>query len=227
VWNEGGPRALRVDAAAGRPFFALGEDGLMAASRLAGDGTPRHGVLDHAQGLAAVEGHDGMPGGAVAFDGTTSELRYALPWFPQEDYSFTAWVRADDVVSGGFQQVFSAWCRGGDDPLRVTVEKGEISARIEAATGYVRTPGVALEAGKWVHVAAVKEGGTLTLYLDGNPAGNTGAARRVVSDSLHVGVGFNPMLPGGERFRGAVQDFAFHAQALSAAQVRAARDGAR
>ncbi len=219
VMNQGGPRAFRVDAAAGRPFFSLGEHSLMAASRLHGNGALRHGVLDHEQALTPAEGHGGEAGGAVAFNGIDSELRFSLPFFPEEDYAFTGWVRPGDLTSAGFQQVFSAWCQGGDDPLRVTIEKGAISARIEAATGYVHTPFVPLEADTWVHVAAVKQGETLTLYLDGLPAGTVPAPARVVSGSRHIGFGFNPMLPEGEHFRGRLEDVAFFAEALTAEQV--------
>ena len=224
VLNEGGARTFRIDSGCDRPYFCLGDNALVAASRLHGDAAPRHGILDHQRALEAVEGHTGEPGGAMAFDGVQSELRFAVPWFPEEDYSFTAWVQPQDTTSGGYQQVFSAWCAGGDDPLRVTVEHGELSARIESRMGNVRTAGAAVEAGTWVHVAAVKKGETLTLYVNGAVAGTTHAPARVVSRAQHVGVGYNPILPGGEHFRGHIEDLAFYAGALTPAQIREALD---
>ena len=52
------------------------------------------------------------------------------------------------------------------------MQSGKLYARIEAGSSF-QTPGVAVETGKWYHVAAVKQGGELKLYLDGRARGTT------------------------------------------------------
>ncbi|NIA12543.1 MAG: hypothetical protein GWP08_00585 [Nitrospiraceae bacterium] len=217
--NEGGVRSFRVAAAAARPFFSIGSDGLLAASPLDGDGTPRFGICEHQQALQPVPDRNGNENRAVAFDGRTSELRYALPFFPLEDYTFLAWFRPDDLSASGLQQVFSAWCKSGDDPLRVTLEGGRVFARIESPAGSAGTQGVALKDHEWVHVAAVKNGGKLTLYVNGAEAHSTGCAGRLLTQSTQIGIGYNPLFQGGEHFRGQIDDFALYAKALSTREV--------
>lgn len=215
--NRHGPRMIRIDTDA-QPFFVIGEDGLMAASPLDGDGTPSFGAATLQKGLTPAADRSGNPGRAVAFAGEASKLRYAAPFFPERDYSFCAWVCPEGLPTSGIQQVFSAWCRGMDDPLRVTFDGDSLFARIEAGSAY-GTKGVPLKNGEWVHVAAVKEGRTLALYVNGKAAHSTEVPEQVYSASTEIGIGFNPLYSGGEHFVGKIDDFAFYARALSADEI--------
>jgi len=62
--------------------------------------------------------------------------------------------------------MLSLWAGGMDDPLRLTVDGDKLFARIEAQRVFT-TKGVPVGAGRWRHVAAVKAGARLALYLDG------------------------------------------------------------
>ena len=219
--NRDGPRILRIDAERGQSLLAMRENGLMASSALDGDGTPSFGTCEHEQGLLAAADRTGRRDAAVAFDGKASELRYRLAFFPQDDYSFTAWIRPAGLPARGLQQVFSAWCKSGDDPLRITLEGERLFARIENPKGGCGTRGVPVENGRWVHVAAVKQGTSLTLYVDGSPAHSVGTHRQIRSDSTAIGLGFNPMYAGGEHFAGAIDGFAFYARALTPEEIAA------
>ena len=218
VENRGGARGFVVDAKAQRPFYTLGERELMVASALDGDGVPGIGVRSHQQGLKPTANRRGEAGKAVAFDGKQSELRYTLPYFPDTDYTFLAWVSPAGTPEKEIQQVFSAWCAGMDDPLRVTFQQGEISARIEAGD-FFATKGVPLKEDEWTHVAAVKRGPKLFLYVNGKPVQSVGVPLRVVSNSREIGIGFNPLFHGGEHFHGKIDDFAFHAQSFSDQEI--------
>jgi len=218
--NREGPRPFRVDHTAREPFFTWREDGLLVASPLDGGGAPSWGSLTLEEGLAPAPDRHGHPNGAVRFSGS-SRLRYALPFFPERDYSFCAWVCPEGLPVQGIQQIFSAWCRGMDDPLRVTLDGSAVFARIEAG-GAWGTAGVTLENGVWVHVAAVKEGTSLTLYVNGQAAQATAVPEYVRSQSTDIGIGFNPLYPGGEHFLGKMDDFAFYGRALTATEVEKA-----
>jgi DUF1680 family protein len=224
IENRGGPRRFRVNPAARDRFLAVRADGCLAASALDGSGAPECGVLTLAQGLAPAPDRHGTEGRGVALTGTGSGLRYRIPYFPETDYSFMGWV-CPSPNQTGLRQVFSAWCRGMDDPLRVTIEGREVSARIEAGAGF-RTAGVAIEPGRWVHLAAVKQGTSLRLYVDGARAGAAAVPERVRSQAVEVGVGFNPLFSGGENLEGAFDDFALFARALTDQEIAdAARAG--
>jgi hypothetical protein len=132
------------------------------------------------------------------------------------------WACPEGLPSGG-QQVFSAWCRGSDDPLRVIVVGSEVFARIEAG-GVYGTAGVPVGQGRWAHLAAVKQGATLTLYVNGKHAQTTAVPEYVRSMSTAVGIGFNPLCSPGEHFIGRISDFAFYARALTANEIKAAFD---
>jgi hypothetical protein len=217
--SEGGARVIRIDSNREQQLLPVREDGLMVASALDGDGTPIFGVCRHQQELTSAADRAGKKDAAVAFDGAASELRYTLAFFPEAEYSFAAWICPEGLPTQGLQQVFSAWCKGGDDPLRVTLEGARLFARIENPKGGCSTRGVPLENGRWVHVAAVKDADRLTLYVNGVPADTVGTHARIRSDSRAVGIGFNPLFSGGEHFSGKVDDFAFYAGALSVEEI--------
>jgi DUF1680 family protein len=216
--NEGGPRRLHVSRTAPAPFTSIRDDGLMIASPLAGDGKPSFGRKSLEEGVAPGSDRHDAPARALVF-GPSSKLRYELPFFPERDYTFIGWACPESLPSGG-GQVFSAWCRGSDDPLRVIVAGHEVFARIEAGAAY-STPGVYVEQGKWVHLAAVKQGATLTLYVNGKAAQTTAVQEYVRSMSTQIGIGFNPLI-GSEHFIGRIADVAFYARALTADEIKAA-----
>ncbi|MBM3493087.1 MAG: hypothetical protein FJX72_02010, partial [Armatimonadetes bacterium] len=222
VENKGGPRTFRVNPAARDRFLAVRADGCMAASPLNGAGDPSCGVLSFAQGHSPASDRSGVEGGAVALTGSGSGLRYRVPYFPETDYTFAGWVWLS-AEQGGLRQVFSAWCRGMDDPLRVTIEGHEITARIEAK-GAWRTPASKLTPERWAHVAAVKQGASLRLYVNGAKVGEVAVPERIRSQSSEVGIGFNPLWSGGENLAGRLDDFAFYARALTDEEVRKAMD---
>lgn len=219
VSNEGGARSFTVDPNARRPFFNIGEDGLLLSVPLDGDGTPDFGRLEHAANVAPAPDRYGNDGKAVFFNGSDAELRYEVPFFPEADYTFHAWVYPEGLPAGTKQQIFSGWCQGMDDPLRVTLEKNGVFAGIEAGHAYT-TPIVPLENGVWAHVAAVKAGTALRLYVNGEEAATVNVPGRITTRSAQVGLGFNPRFSGGEHFKGRIDGGVFHATAFSPEQVR-------
>ncbi len=229
--NEGVPYSFSVDTSLKNEFIdhpALMEyraDGLVAASHLDGDGSTIYGYMEHAQNVKGAVDRNGKENGAVAFAGD-GMLRYRIPSFPTRDYTFTTWFCPDQLPKGQLMQIFSAWARSGDDPLRVVVDKGLLFARIEGGGG-AGTEGVEVTAGKWTHVAAVKQGPKLLLYVDGKLAHETGAPGDLSTTSaMDFALGANPHYTGNEFFHGRIDDFALFAKALSAEEIeKIFRDG--
>jgi hypothetical protein len=221
-----GPSArFRVDASlpplsAASRGTAAGPDGVLVQAALRGEPQPRFGALAGAEGLQPAEGVGGQTNQAVELNGAKGMIVYALAEFPEEDYSCSAWVRVARLPEGRLGQVFSAWAGPMDDPLRVCVGQGRLFARLETAGQGFSTEGVVIEAGRWYHVAAVKQGAKLTLFLDGAARASATVPAEIHSAARDFALGGNPHYTGNEFLAVRLADFAFHARALSAEEVR-------
>ncbi len=225
--NSGGPGCIRIDPALPNTVaeeLALaktGPRGLLAASALDGNGKASFGTLGSEVGTAPAKDHLGREGGALAFSGSGCAVTYRVAEFPERDYTFLAWVCPAGLPTDRLHEVFSAWCAGMDDPLRVVFQGDRLFARIEAGQVY-GTEGAAAANGKWLHVAAVKEGPQLRLYVDGELRSSVRAPEYVFSQARDFALGANPHYSGNECFAGAIDAFAFHGEALTAEEIGAA-----
>ena len=224
--NEYGPQAFVVDAALENAFveeleLEFRDDGLVTASELDGDGVPLYGHLALAHHIAPAPDRHGNERGAVAFNGQDSKLAYRLPYFPEEDYTVLCWVCPEGLPTPHIVQIFSAWCAGGDDALRVTIEGDQVSARIEAGSFHA-TEGFPITEGEWFHVAAVKQADKLSLYVNGELRHTAQAPHVVHSNAEDFALGANPHFTGHEYFRGRIDALSLYARALTAAEIAAA-----
>ncbi len=170
--------------------YGEGPDGLLTAADLAGDPCASFGSLARATGWKPAPGVDDGENGAVELDGRSGMLVYGLRRFPSRQYTVSVWVnpiRQPEKVG----QVVSAWARGMDDPLRICIQEGKLFARIEAGQPY-SSDGVPIEFDRWIHVAAVKDGGNLALYVDGKPAATLSVPAEVRSAAVEFALGGNP-----------------------------------
>ncbi len=158
--------------------------------------------------------------GRIELDGQAGRITYALAEFPDRDFTVALWVCVTALPKTNYGQVFSAWCKGMDDPLRLVVHQGKLHARIEAGQ-FFGTEGWPVEVGKWTHVAAVKEGTKLTLYINGAAHSTAKVPESVVSSAEDFALGGNPHFGGPEFLACRLADLRFFARALSADEVRA------
>ena len=136
----------------------------------------------------------------ISLNGRDEMKPFPLPaGFGRGDFTVAVQVKMNALPARGLAQVFSAWAAAGDDPLRLVVENGHLHARIEGGSG-AGTGGVALTAGEWHHVAAVKEETVLTLYLDGRPVASAAAPAVLTTKSKRCALGGNPLFKGSPEF---------------------------
>jgi len=198
--------------------YGEGPGGVLVAAELAGDPKPGYGQLVSAKGCKPAAGPDGKPAGAVELDGKSGMLVYRLQAFPAHQYTVSVWF-AHRHKEERLGQVLSAWCGMMDDPLRICVDGGKLFARVEAGKAY-STPGVPVEAGRWYHVAAVKAGGRLTLYVDGKPAGSMQVPADVHSAARDFALGGNPHYTGkSEHLACRLRGLTFSVRASTAEEV--------
>ncbi len=189
-----------------------GPNGELISHSLRGDGAAQFGETKSAKfTMRDAEGTE--------VNGRDEMLVYAVPVWPEEEFSVAVRVQLSESQGKRAGQIFSAWAAGMDDPLRLMVEGGKVFARIEAG-GAFSTAGVALEAGRWYHVAAVKRGATLTLFLDGQPVGSSAAPAFTNTQATDCALGGNPHFSGNEFLAARFADFAFFARALTAEEIQ-------
>ncbi|MBP7933723.1 MAG: glycoside hydrolase family 127 protein [Phycisphaerae bacterium] len=198
--------------------LAEGEERIIIDAALDGSGEPRRGCLLDATGIQPASDRVDRASGAVELDGRSSRLRYELPCFPEEGYTICVWVYLNEYSAKAYQQVFSAWTGGGDDPLRLSVMGEAVCARIEAQRTY-STAAVPIAKRQWIHLAVSKSGGKLDLYVNGEKKASAEVPAKVTSRSRCVALGANPLFAGDEYFSGRLDGFAFYARPLSSEQI--------
>lgn len=159
---------------------------------------------------ASVNGHDQM-------------IPIPLPedW-AAGDFTLSVKVNARSFPEKRLAQVFSAWCAGGDDPLRLVIDNGRLHARMENSGGGAGTSGIVLTKNLTHRVSVVKEGTLLMLYLDGEPAVTAAAPASLKSASRLGALGGNPLYTGApENLDAVFSGFALWPRALSDGEIAA------
>jgi DUF1680 family protein len=197
-----------------------GPEGWLVEAPLRGDPKPSFGTLRSAAGFKAAAAANGTRDSAVELDGVKGLLAYAIDEFPTEDYTVSVRVCLSVLPEGHLGQIFSAWAGPMDDPLRLCVDRGKLYARIEAGRGF-GTDGLPIAAGTWHHVAAVKDGTKLTLYVDGTARGTVRVPAETHSAARDVALGGNPHFGGNEFLAARFAEFTFSARAFSATELSA------
>jgi len=220
-----GPRSFSVDAALGNPFLTnpalvgYRDDDLVAGAWLRGNGTPVYGVLEKETRTAASEGRNGTADGAVRFSGD-GMLRYTLPEFPHRECTLFLWACPEGEPAGHIRQLFSAWARSMDDPLRVFVKDKMLHVGIEGG-GNASLPGEPIPFDMWTHIAVVKNGADLALYLNGELRQQGKAPARLdQTAAANIALGANPNYSGNEYYTGRLAEVALYARAMTEEKIR-------
>ena len=212
TWPDVPPARFRIDPDAPPQALApeprLGPNAEIIAHALRRDVAPTFGEL---KSISAAARDDK----GTLLNGNDQRIIYAVPAWPEDDFTVQVSVKITEFPTNRIGQIFSAWCAPMDDPLRLVVDGGKLFARIEAGAG-LSTPGVPLKADEWHKVAAVKQGATLTLYLDGKSVGSCPAPEFSVTQAKDCALGGNPHYGGNESLAARFADFQFLARALSA-----------
>lgn len=93
---------------------------------------------------------------------------------------------------------------------------------LSGAPTTVATPPNMIEVGKWVHVAAVKDGSAIRLFVDGVLIDESQAEGAVVTDAAALYIGATEADPGYDRsgfFFGVVDEVAIYDRALDANEI--------
>ena len=194
------------------PIAKAGPNGELLQHSLRGTVAPQFGHLT--SGTYQAQDATG-----TEVNGRDQMMVYAVPAWPEEDFTIALRVRVNEMPKGRLAQVFSAWTASMDDPLRITIEAGKLSARIESGQVFM-TSGTPITAGTWHQVTLVKSGTTLGLFLDGQPAGSCAAPIFTTTTTQACALGGNPRFTGNEFLAATFADFSFWDHALSKAEIQ-------
>jgi uncharacterized protein len=189
-----------------------GPNGELILHSLRGEAAPKFGILNSSK----HESHDAE---GTQVNGRDQMLVYSIPNWPEQDFTVAVRVRINEMPKEHPGQIFSAWTAGMDDPLRLAVENGKLFARIEAGQ-FFGTAGAPLSTGTWHHVAAVKSGATLKLFLDGQLAGSCAAPEFTTTATHDCALGGNPKFTGNEFLAATFADFGLWGRAFSPTDVQ-------
>jgi lysophospholipase L1-like esterase len=181
----------------------------------AADQSGRGNTLALTGTIWSAQGHSG---GALQFNGTSSRAELLSP---AADLAFTttltisAWVNATALPTGWHMIASRQFGTGAGDSWWLGHN---------GTTLYFGSVTAALTAGVWTHVAAVKNGTTEQIYINGTlAASSAGGVASFPSDANEVGVGAgnNGTPSWGEVFDGRLDDLRFYAEARNASQIQA------
>jgi sialidase-1 len=186
--------------------------------------------------LGGARATDGVRGGALSFDGADDAVR--LPHRQQlrlgeRDFTVSLWFRY--TAASGEQPLLwiggigtgqpQVWLRGEPASNRVqglmTVRDGAAAPR----SASVRTTG-AYNDGEWHRLALRRDGGTLTMFVDGAPAGSADAPPGSVSRNSPFGVHVGQRMDSRAFFTGAIDDVRVWNRALTDAELATGRTAA-
>ncbi len=129
------------------------------------------------------------PGKALSFDGTDDYVELANPTnfdFGTGDFTIEGWVKSNNVTS---TQVIASDYSGGASFFVFYMGAGQLKASLSNSSADLSTPAV-LENDTWHHVAMVRSGDVLTLYVDGVASANvSGMASRSLASASNVELG--------------------------------------
>jgi hypothetical protein len=192
----------------------IGPKGELVTASLRGTPEPQIGKWRADTGWKKSKGKTGSESGSISVNGIDQKLRYSIDEWPEGDYSVSIWFRIEALPTNRIAQLFSGWCAGSDDPLRLVMDGGKLYARIEAGAAY-STKGIPIQPGQWRHAAAVKSGSKLSLYLDGQQKSTTEVPEYITTNARDFALGGNPHYNGNEHLAVHLSNFAFYARALS------------
>ena len=161
----------------------------------------------------------GQVGTALQFDGSNDHI--VVPGFTEDISGLTlsAWIKADDW--NGNRRILQ---KGGDgSEYRLLAEGGKFvfemgSTRLQLAS----LP----PTGTWVHIAAVYDGSTMSLYYNKVLKGSIARTGMVPTSSSDLYIGTkNAGAPSGDRFKGVMDEVRLYNYAMDADGLEALYNG--
>lgn len=123
-----------------------------------------------ANGSAAISSAQSKFGGSSILTGPTGASYISLPsstgFYLPADFTIEMFVRANSFTAQS--SIFSNWTAGASFPLDLIINtSGVPKINANGTANVITTSGSAMSTGVWYHIALVRSGTTMTLYVNG------------------------------------------------------------
>jgi uncharacterized protein len=210
--STGHAARFRVNSALPRASESLeqprtvGPNGEIIRASLRGHPAPQFGNWQETAQWREAIGPDNTP--VVSLNGINQRILYNIGPWPDERYSVSLRFRVREFPTNRVGQLFSAWTTAMDDPLRLVIQNGRLFGRIESGTSY-STEGIPIELGRWYDLKAIKDGGRLSLVLDGKQRTFCNVPEYISTNAKDFALGGNPHHSGDEFLAADLVDLLF------------------
>ncbi|TLS53880.1 hypothetical protein FE782_00540 [Paenibacillus antri] len=177
-------------------------------------------------GIYRSEVERGVPGAtndgnaAVRFAGGYAEVPSTSEVSPVGPFTIEAWIRPEVVAGGDGQGIVEKYSAPARNGYLIRLDGGNrlMAFTMSSTDASYVVGGPSIGLGEWHHVAAVFDGVSLVIYLDGIEVGRNEKA--IIPEagpiSLKIGARGDDRV---RRFTGGIDDVAFYSKALSAAEI--------
>jgi hypothetical protein len=194
-----------------------------------GSGTVAHdSAMSNNGSINGATWTTGQIGDAMSFDGVNDyvEMGNTVKNYLGTNYTVSAWIKTDTLTS--YHEIAAyrdSYMEGGITPLLFQLDQSDSDIRFIVADNYshlvTATYSNILTTNTWYHVAGVRAGDNLNVYVNGvsgTPA--SGSLGAIDSDNLKVGALLCHGAPVSWFFDGAIDDVRIYNQALSAGEIQ-------
>ncbi len=203
-------------------YWPFDEGAGIATADASGNG--HHGSL--------VNGPQWTPEPALSFDGVDDHVDVGSFDVAGEELTLAAWVRSADLSNCSSSDcrilskatstaeadhwfMLSTIDSGGSAYLRFRLKTSETTTTLIASGG-------ALPEDIWIHAAAVYDGSTMELFLDGISVGSTAKTGSLSGDpGVGVWIGGNPPVASAKPWDGEIDEVRIYDRALTAGEILA------
>lgn len=199
------------------------EDGSGSLLAVDSSGNGNTGTLNNMDGNTAWT--NGRVGGGIAFDGINDFIN--VPNAPSlevgrngADFSVAFWINLGQGFTGAWRNFLH---KGATDAERtfaiwMSFESNRLHYRISTTAGFNEggDSAAAISVGSWTHIAYVKSGNTLRLYINGSANATANLTGTVISNTGPLRIGKDPWYPG---VLSTFDDLRIYNRALSSTEI--------
>jgi hypothetical protein len=164
----------------------------------------------------SVQGANGTPNGAFAFDGSTSYI--GLPGSNlavSSNFSLSSWVKLDATINSGWNFIFSGTTN--DFGFGVQTDASPVIIFTKVNIFDASSSNTPITKQVWHQAGFTYNNGTVSYYLDGQPFGASTVATSAFSGTIKT-IGWRSGASSGY-FKGAIDDVRLYTKTLSASEM--------
>jgi Concanavalin A-like lectin/glucanases superfamily/NPCBM-associated, NEW3 domain of alpha-galactosidase len=199
-------------------YWRLGDGSGTVAADSSGHGDP--GAYEPGVTLAQPGPLAGAADTSAQFDGGYVSVPDSAAISPTGPFTLEAWVKPASVVPAPGPGIIEKYDTPAYNGYALRLDgSNRVQAWIRGASSYVNVTGsTVLPVGQWSYVAAVYDGHSLTVYVNGMPDGSVATTLNPAAgqDSMKIGARGDD---ANERWDGNLAEVAVYGQALSPQQI--------